>query len=106
MNILYQQPITVWQSWCVCIEVIFIVVLIVSIICLMADVKLETSLASFGLSLLASVIFLIVGETCAIPSGRYRYEVTFDKEYSIQDICENYEILGQRGLIWKLEDKK
>ena len=41
-----------------------------------------------------------------VPTDRYRYEVTIDKNVTIEEIYENYDVIEQRGDIWVLEDKE
>ena len=36
---------------------------------------------------------------------RTRYEVSFDKDYPVSELIENYEIIEQRGSILVLEEK-
>ena len=41
-----------------------------------------------------------------VPTDRYRYEVTIDKNVTLEEIYENYDVIEQRGEIWILEDKE
>lgn len=40
-----------------------------------------------------------------VRPSRTRYEVSFDENYPVSELIENYEIIGQRGDLWVLEDK-
>ena len=67
-----------------------------------------------SISIALFIIFFVfgtVGTTLAIfdhniEIGKNRYEVIFDKDYSIQKVYENYKVIEQRGDIWVLEDKE
>lgn len=39
-------------------------------------------------------------------SGRYQYEATIDDTVSFTELNDKYEVIGQRGKIWILEDKE
>ena len=38
------------------------------------------------------------------PTGRYKYEVILDDNYSATELYENYKVIEQRGRIWVIED--
>ena len=40
------------------------------------------------------------------PTGRYEYKVIIGEDVSFVDICKKYEIVGQEGMIYILEDKE
>ena len=40
-----------------------------------------------------------------IESGRNRYECLIDDTVSFVEVAENYNIVGQRGKLWILEDR-
>ena len=40
------------------------------------------------------------------PTGRYKYEVILDDNYSATELYENYKVVEQRGKIWIIEDKE
>ena len=58
------------------------------------------------ISLLATIVSMPVMLCFAKPSGLYKYEVTIDEPVDFVDMYERYEVIGQRGDIWVLEDKK
>lgn len=45
-----------------------------------------------------------IGNLASFP--RIRYEVSFDENYPVSELIENYEIVGRRGDLLILEDKK
>ena len=40
-----------------------------------------------------------------VRPSRTRYEVSFDENYPVSELIENYDIVGRRGDLWVLEDK-
>lgn len=61
----------------------------------------------FGFIILCSLIislvaFLLPGK----DSGRYTYKCTISEDVNFNDIYENYNVIGQEGKIWTLEDKE
>lgn len=54
-------------------------------------------------------LWMIIAGACGIfdrPSGRNTYKCIFDEGVSIQEVYDNYEVVGRDGEIWILEDKK
>lgn len=41
----------------------------------------------------------------SVPTGKYKYEVTIDKDVSFTELNSKYNIIEQRGDIYVLEDK-
>lgn len=63
--------------------------------------------AIFLLIALCSVIIIFI--TLILPekdSGRYTYKCTISDNVNFNDIYENYNVIGQEGKIWTLEDKE
>lgn len=63
----------------------------------------------------SSLVFFIVFIFCfvkgeisskEVPTDRYEYQVLIDETVDINEIALHYDIIGQDGLIWTLEDKK
>ena len=61
----------------------------------------------FSLVALALVLsgILFYGLSAKIESGRNRYECLIDDTVSFVEVAENYNIVGQRGELWILEDR-
>ena len=51
---------------------------------------------------LCILLFLVTRKR---ESGRNRYECLIDDTASFTEVAENYDIVGQRGNLWILEDK-
>lgn len=58
------------------------------------------------LILVAVSIFIGRGRFKQIETGRYEYQVLIDETVDINEVALHYDIIGQDGLIWTLEDKK
>ena len=41
-----------------------------------------------------------------IPTDRYEYKVILDETYPAIDLYEEYEVIGQDGKIWIIQDKE
>lgn len=52
------------------------------------------------------LVALLVGSCKKKPTGRYQYECLIDDKTSYTEIYDKYEVVGQRGEIWVLEDKE
>lgn len=60
----------------------------------------------WGLIISVLAILLAVSAIRNLVSlSRIRYEVSFDENYPVSELIENYEIIDQRGDILILEDK-
>ena len=81
------------------ISIIFMVILIASKKDDLASIFLLIALCS----LIAIFITLILPEE---DSGRYTYKCTISEDVNFNDIYENYNVIGQEGKIWTLEDKE
>lgn len=56
-----------------------------------------------------ALLWIIIAGACGVfnkPSDRNIYKCIFDEEISIQEIYDEYEVVGRDGEIWILEDKK
>ena len=61
-------------------------------------------LAFISISSLVTVFFM--GALSPKHLIGYEYEATMDENVSMKEVYERYEIVGQRGDIWVLRDKK
>lgn len=52
---------------------------------------------------------LVVGAICYVqamrPTGEYRYEVMIDESVSMTEFYEKYDVIDQRGKIYKIKEK-
>ena len=105
MTIVNQYPI---MSERAPVWVIFLCVYCMSICCFIFFLSLS------NISWCATIIFgcctiflciLLFLVTRKRESGRNRYECLIDDTASFTEVAENYDIVGQRGNLWILEDK-
>lgn len=67
------------------------------------DKKLNIGLILFAIGFILLIVCSI--HEGSIPTGKYKYEVTIDKDVSFTDLNSKYNIVEQRGDIYVLEDK-
>lgn len=52
---------------------------------------------------------IVVGAICYLqamrPTGEYRYEVMIDESVSMTEFYERYDVIDQRGKIYKIKEK-
>lgn len=63
----------------------------------------------FNICISIAFLWVIIVGICGIfdkPSNRNTYKCIFDKDVSIQEIYDEYEVVGRDGEIWILEDKR
>lgn len=98
-----ESPVFVWiiAAFLVGCLVIFAIVVAIS----------NKDWASTAFIISGSLVFLWmtiagVGGVFNRPSDRYVYKCIFDEDVSIQEIYDEYEVVGRDGEIWILEDKE
>lgn len=54
------------------------------------------------------ILFLTMGiwEPKDVPTGRYEYKVILDETYPATQLYEEYEVIGQDGKIWIIQEKE
>ena len=94
------------------VKVVVILMIIAAITCIaffIAD-YVTTSITCpviLGLISISSLIsVLVIGILSPKHLTGYKYEVTIDKNVSMKEVYEQYEIVEHRGDIWVLRDKK
>lgn len=57
--------------------------------------------------LLVFMVVSIIGQQYykEVPTGRYEYQVLLDETVDINELASHYDIIGQDGLIWTIQDK-
>lgn len=108
ITILTQHPIVeyVGQVWVILAIIAFILTisfLIASLVC--------NSFECFGyfvVFLITFFVFAIIGKVQYKPveTGRYEYQVLLDETVDINELASRYDIIGQDGLIWTIQDKE
>ena len=77
--------------------------------CLFAfTLDLDTLGIICGLVVAFIVLFLTMGLWAPVdtPTGRYEYKVILDETYPATQLYENYEVIGQDGKIWIIQEKE
>lgn len=88
--------------------VVVVLICFAGISLLMAILALQERVWVLGFSLVA--LSLVLGGilfygSAKRESGRNRYECLIDDTVSFVEVAENYNIVGQRGELWILEDR-
>lgn len=105
MKILYQEPIMVYKPLYSRVIIGIIILGVVFFVIFSCFKKWEMVGETIMATLLAIIIVCVIQDTYRIPSGRYRYHVTFENDYDSTSIYQNYNVIDQYGLIWVIEEK-
>lgn len=108
ITILTQHPITemVGQFWIVLLAILFVV----GISCIIAGLSVEVP-EMFVAGLICILLMVPAGILAKIhvhevETGRYEYQVLLDETVNINELASHYDIIGQDGLIWTIQDKE
>lgn len=103
ITILNKIAVTGLPTWIMASAIIILTIgLLVFVVSVIADWPVWTAI----IPLVSVLIFVICGIlNVTIKTGEYRYECIIDDSVSYNEVVENYNIIGQRGDIWILEDK-
>ena len=86
----------------------FILVFVATSYFFASTIDLDTLGILCGLAVAFLVLFVTMGlwESKDTPTGRYEYKVILDETYPATQLYENYEVVGQDGKIWIIQDKE
>lgn len=108
VTVLTQHPIMEYagQVWIILTAIAFILTfsfLIMALVC-----NSSKAFDYYIVFFIMLFVFGIVGKVRFKPveTGRYEYQVLLDETVDINELALRYDIVGQDGLIWTLEDKK
>ena len=108
MTILTQHPIVEYQGqvWVVLAAIAFTLTvsfLITALICRSTEFLGLCVIFLFALS-----VFCVIGKVHykEVETGRYEYQVLLDETCDINELASHYDIIGQDGLIWTIQDKE
>ncbi len=105
MTILNQEIIMSTPTWATSLFIIFIIST-VTLFSIGIDIPDNFILVIlFAISFILLLISVFIVGTYKVPTGKTRYEVILDENYSAEDLYSNYKVIEQRGKIWVLEDK-
>lgn len=108
ITILTQHPIAkyVGQVWFVLLVILFVV----GIGCIIGGLTAKV-LRTFVFGWICLLLMLPAGVlakiyTPKVETGRYEYQVLLDETVDINELVSHYDIIGQDGLIWIIQDKE
>lgn len=108
VRVLAQEAIMEMPNWAVWVNIISISIVAILFILNMVVKNTEICFKIAFCILLLALVFDLVGLTGIFntPTPRNTYKCIFDEDVSIQEIYDNYNIVGRDGEIWILEDKE
>lgn len=74
--------------------------------CAVCDLDTVGVLASFFITIFALILTMGIWAPKDVPTGRYEYKVILDETYPATQLYEKYEVVGQDGKIWIIQDKE
>lgn len=108
ITILTQHPIVEYagQVWIILLVILFVV----GISCIIAGLSVEV-FEIFAVGLICVLLMVPAGilakvHTHEVETGRYEYQVLLDETVDINELASHYDIIGQDGLIWTIQDKE
>lgn len=108
ITVLAQHPIVeyVGQFWIVLLAILFVI----GMSCIIAGLSVGV-FEVFVAGLICILLMVPAGIFAKIhihevETDRYEYQVLLDETVDINELASHYDIIGQDGLIWTLEDKK
>ena len=112
MIVLYQEPIMVWNQLATRLEWCALLLTVISLVAFFIIMRFDGSadlMYIFGVFLCAGLvscglIIPLYGENNKVYSGRNKYEVYFPESNASEILEQKYLVIGQRGLIWVIED--
>lgn len=108
ITVLTQHPIVeyVGQVWVVLAAIAFVIALGVFVGSLISNSK-----EGLLIALIFGILFWVLAGIGTqhykeVPTGRYEYQVLLDETVDINELASRYDIIGQDGLIWTIQDKE
>lgn len=72
-------------------------------------ISVISAISGFGDWAMAAAVSIAIGLICYVqamrPTGEYRYEVMIDESVSMTEFYERYDVIDQRGKIYKIKEK-
>ena len=90
------------------IMILFIITFLIASLVFEAVCRLGNLSFVVGIFLALVLLFLsaLVWAPKDTPTGRYEYKVILDETYPATQLYENYEVIGQDGKIWIIQEKE
>lgn len=73
---------------------------------LVCDLDVVGILASFFITIFTLILTMGIWAPKDVPTGRYEYKVILDETYPATQLYEEYEVVGQDGKIWIIQEKE
>ena len=107
ITILNQTPITTVHpiAWIIP-SIVACIVIVVAITMTVVDADPSWLVLIIIAILVWVFLFVIIGIAVPVETGEYTYEVTIDDGVSINEFYSRYEIVDQRGEIYKIKIKQ
>lgn len=107
ITILNQTPITTAHpiAWIIP-SIVACIVIVVAITMTIVDADPSWLVLIIIAILVWVLLFLMIGLAVPVETGEYIYEVTVDDSVSINEFYSRYEIVDQRGEIYKIKIKQ
>ena len=96
-------------GWPQAVVMVMFIVIFATTSCFFAfTLDLDTFGIICGLVVAFIVLFLTMGIWAPkdTPTGRYEYKVILDETYPATQLYEEYEVIGQEGKIWIIQEKE
>ena len=110
MTILTQTEIYKKPDWVSNVVIILAIIALISfIIAACNDLSSKCGLCFGAISIIcfiSMIVLMFVNTANKMPTGRYKYQVTFDENVSIQEVYDKYKVLDVDGKLWTIEDKE
>lgn len=108
ITILTQHPITevVGQFWIVLLAIFFVIGISCTIAGFVVEVPETLAAGLICVLLMIPAGILVKVYTHKVETGRYEYQVLLDETVNINELASHYDIIGQDGLIWTIQDKE
>lgn len=108
ITVLTQHPITeyVGQFWIVLLAILFVIGISCAIAGFLVEVPEMLAAGLICVSLMIPAGILVEIYTHEVETGRYEYQALLDETVDINELATHYDIIGQDGLIWTIQDKE
>lgn len=109
LNKIIETEAPVWSLW-LFLGIFFFITLIGVIVCMFVfDEGEDRVLGSLGCAFIGLIIGMIVSLPIdlivKVPTGEYTYQVTIDKNVSMTEFNDKYDIIKQEGEIYYIREK-
>lgn len=90
----------------VIVFIIMMMALFGVIIALISSIKVSNGMFIAWLICVIACVAAAIWFADEVPTGTYQYEVLLTDNYSATQLLQDYDVVGQRGSIWVIQDKE